>query len=209
MANAGKRFQDLLFAYSQQSDQKEFDRIRDLLWAEYGRECTVFVLDMSGFSLLSKKYGVIHYLSMVRRMQVTVTPIIERHEGSVVKFEADNCFAVFPEPLNAIRAAIEMNGAFELVNRETPQTLDIFVACGIDCGRVLLVGEDDFFGDAVNRASKLGEDLAGAGDIFVSADAMARVPKSAGIDGEALELSISGLTMRAFSVDYHHRHRGS
>jgi class 3 adenylate cyclase len=205
LADPRKRFFELLFSYSKQNDKREFDRIEKVLWAEFGRECTVFVLDMSGFSLLSKKYGVVHYLSMVRRMQVTVQPIVVRHGGTLVKFEADNCFAVFPEPLEAIRAAIEMNGALDVVNRETPEALDIFIACGIDYGRVLMVGDVDFFGDAVNRASKLGEDLASAGDIFVTAEAMKRVPESAALVGEELELSISGLTLRAFSVDYHHR----
>ena len=205
MVDLRKRFSDLLFSYSKQNDKREFDRIENILWSEFGLERTIFVLDMSGFSLLSKKYGVVHYLSMVRRMQVTVQPIIVRHGGTLVKFEADNCFAVFPEPLDAIRAAIEMNGALDVVNRETPEALDIFIACGIDYGRVLMVGDFDFFGDAVNRASKLGEDLASAGDIFVAAEAMKRVPQSAGLAGEELELSISGLTLRAFSVHYHQR----
>jgi adenylate cyclase len=205
LADPRKRFLDLLFSYSKQNDRREFDRIENILWGEFGCERTVFVLDMSGFSLLSKKYGVVHYLSMVRRMQVTVGPIIVRHGGTPVKFEADNCFAVFPEPLDAVRAAIEMNGALDVVNRETPEALDIFIACGIDYGRVLMVGDSDFFGDAVNRASKLGEDLANSGDILVAAEAMKRIPESAGLAGEELELSISGLTLRAFSVDYHHR----
>ncbi len=165
----------------------------------------MFVLDMSGFSLLSRKFGIVHYLSMVRRMQVTVEPVVRRHSGTVVKFEADNCFAVFPEALGAVRAAIELNGAFEIVNRETPETLDIFIACGIDFGRILMIGDEDFYGDAVNRASKLGEDLARSGDILITADAAARLPASAKIEGEEVEFSISGLTMRALSVHYHQR----
>ena len=50
---------------------------------------------MSGFSLLTRRYGIVHYLSMVRRMQEVTRPIVHDHSGSVVKFEADNGFAVF------------------------------------------------------------------------------------------------------------------
>ncbi|MDH3276390.1 MAG: hypothetical protein OEM99_17815, partial [Gammaproteobacteria bacterium] len=34
------------------------------------------------------------------------------------------------------------------------------LSVGIDYGRILLIGDTDFFGDPVNTASKLGEDLA-------------------------------------------------
>ena len=79
---------------------------QNTLFMTRGTERAVLVLDMSGFSLLTRRHGVIHYLSMVRRMQETVRPIVHDHEGSIVKFEADNGFAVFPDPESAIRAAI-------------------------------------------------------------------------------------------------------
>ncbi len=52
---------------------------KNILWAEYGAEYAVFVLDMSGFSLLTRKYGIVHYLSMVRRMQLTTEPIVKTY----------------------------------------------------------------------------------------------------------------------------------
>ncbi len=97
------RFQNLLLDYSHETDLDKRGQIEESLWQEYGTEFAILVLDMSGFSLLTRKYGIVHYLSMVRRMQVTVEPIIDSFEGIVVKFEADNCFAVFPKPLAAIR----------------------------------------------------------------------------------------------------------
>jgi len=196
-----ERFQALLLEYSQQSDPTERRRIEDALWAEFGAEYAVLVLDMSGFSLLSRKYGVVQYLSMVRRMQLTAEPIISSHDGWVVKFEADNCFALFPEPLAAIRAAIALNLAFDAANILTPPELDIRIACGIDWGKILLVGRD-CFGDAVNRASKLGEDLAGPGEILVAQEAMAYVPPEAGIKSRPLALSIAGVPLQAFAIEY-------
>ncbi|RPI25226.1 MAG: adenylate/guanylate cyclase domain-containing protein [Chloroflexota bacterium] len=197
-----RHFQDLLLAYSQQIYPEGRKQVEDTLWKEYGAEHTVFVLDMSGFSLLCRKYGIIHYLSMVRRMQLTAAPVVKSCGGRVVKFEADNCFAVFPDPLSAVRSAIAMQFAFDAANLLTPDELDIRISCGIDCGRILMVGEHDCFGEAVNRACKLGEDIASASEILVTQDAMGLIPPEAGIKYSEVSLSISGITIPACTIDY-------
>ena len=71
-----KKFQDLLLKFSQAEEPHERAKIEKVLWENYGEEQAVFVLDMSGFSRLTRKYGIIHYLSMVRRMQLTTEPIV-------------------------------------------------------------------------------------------------------------------------------------
>ena len=43
---------------------------------------------------------------------------------------------------------------------------------GIDHGELLLVGDSDFFGDPVNTASKLGEDLAVTGETLITERAL-------------------------------------
>ena len=60
--NSAKKFQDLLVNYSQAEDLELRQHIEAQLWDEYGMESAVFVLDMSGFSLLTRKYGIVHYL---------------------------------------------------------------------------------------------------------------------------------------------------
>ena len=197
-----KRFQDLLLQYSQAEEPDIRKKIETTLWEDYGQEQTVFVLDMSGFSRLTRKYGIIHYLSMVRRMQLTTGPIVKSFDGYMIKYEADNCFAVFPAPLNAVNAAIAMQHAFDAANLLTADDLDIRIACGIDYGKILIVGSDDCFGDAVNRASKLGEDVAEAGEILVTQEAMHMIPGEAGIKSRAVSLSISGIIIPAHAVDY-------
>ena len=197
-----KRFQDLLLQYSQADDPDLRKQIETTLWENYGQEQTVFVLDMSGFSRLTRKYGIIHYLSMVRRMQLTTGPIVQSFDGYMIKYEADNCFAVFPSPLQAVNAAIAMQHAFDAANILTADDLDIRIACGIDYGKILVVGSDDCFGDAVNRASKLGEDVAEAGEILVTQEAMQMIPPEAGVKSRAVSLSISGIMIPAHAVDY-------
>ena len=197
-----KKFQELLLNYSQSEQAEERSKIEETLWTDYGAEYAVFVLDMSGFSLLTRKYGIVHYLSMVRRMQLTTEPIVKSYGGSMIKYEADNCFAVFPDPLSAVNAAIAMQHAFDAANLLTSDDLDIYISCGIDYGKVLIVGHEDCFGDPVNRASKMGEDLAAAGEIIITKEAMETIPPDAGIRAHEMNLSVSGITIPAYMIDY-------
>ena len=131
-------------------------------------------------------------------------PIIERFGGQVVKFEADNCFAAFPDVLEAIRSTVSINIAFDAMNLMTTDDLNIYIPTGIDYGRILQVTNDehDYFGAAVNTASKLGEDIATAGEILVTASAMERVPADAGFKCEEEQYEISSISIDARRVLY-------
>lgn len=196
-----KKFHELLLNFSQNKEIEERHRIEVALWHEFGAEVAVFVLDMSGFSLLTRKYGIVHYLSMVRRMQLTTEPIVKAFGGSMIKYEADNCFAVFPDPLSAVHAALAMQRAFRAENLLTSDDLDIHISCGIDYGKILVVGHRDCFGDPVNRASKMGEDVANAGEILITGEAMQMIPPEAGIRARQLSVSISGIVIPAYAIE--------
>ena len=204
MANPSlsEKFQENLLLYSQTESTEERHQIEETLWDDYGAEYAVFVLDMSGFSLLTRKYGIVHYLSMVRRMQLTTEPIVKSYGGFMIKYEADNCFAVFPEPLSAVNAAIAMQHAFGAANLLTSDDLDIHISCGIDFGKILIIGHEDCFGDPVNRASKIGEDLAAAGEILITKEALEMIPAEAGIKTHEMSVSISGITIPAYMIEY-------
>ena len=196
-----KEFEVLLLEYVNTTDPDERGKIDQSLWQKFGHKKAVFVMDMSGFSLLTQKFGIVHYLSMVKRMQITTHPIIEAHGGKVVKFEADNCFAVFDEVQNSIRAAVALNAAFNAINTHTDEAFDIRISIGIDYGDVLLIGGPDYFGDAVNRACKLGEDVAGPGEIFINQVAFEQMPAEAGFHGKVLDISISGIHVNAVQLE--------
>jgi adenylate cyclase len=196
------KFQELLLNFSQTEEKDQRHKIEESLWSEYGAEYAVFVLDMSGFSLLTRKHGIVHYLSMVRRMQLTTEPIVKSYGGIMIKYEADNCFAVFPDSLAAVNAAIAMQHAFTAENLLTSDDLDIHISCGIDYGKILIIGHEDCFGEPVNRASKIGEDLAAAGEIFVTKEAMDKIPLEAGIKTREMNVSISGILIPAYAIEY-------
>jgi len=197
-----KKFQELLLRYSQEISDEGRMVIETELWQDYGTEKVVFVLDMSGFSLLTRKYGIIHYLSMVRRMQLTAEPIIKTYGGSMIKFEADNCFAIFPDTLSAVHAAISLQLAFDASNLLTSDEFDVHIACGIDQGKILIIGNEDCFGDAVNRACKLGEDIAAAGEILVTQDAINTITTELDFKLREINISVSGITIPAYAIGY-------
>ena len=201
-AKPAKKFQDLLLSFTQTEELSERKKVEETLWNDYGAEFAVFVLDMSGFSMLTRKYGIVHYLSMVRRMQLTTEPIVKSYGGRMLKYEADNCFAVFPEPLAAVNAAIAMQHSFKASNLLTSDDLDIHISCGIDYGKLLIIGHEDCFGDPVNRASKMGEDVAAAGEILITKEAMDMIPTAAGIVAREISISISGVNIPAYVIDY-------
>jgi adenylate cyclase len=196
-----KRFEELLLLYGQENEKAKRQKIEATLWREFGRVKAVFVMDMAGFSLLSYRHGIVHYLSMVRRMQLTTEPIVEKYRGQVIKFEADNCFAMFDDPLSAVRAAIALNSAFFAMNVLTEDESDIRVSIGIDYGDVLLIGGPDYFGHSVNCASKIGEDIGAPGEILVTATAFRQIPATAGIQGRKLEIVIAGLPVEVYSIE--------
>ena len=197
-----KRFEELLLQYAHDDNSANRQQIESALWKDFGVVKTVLVMDLSGFSLLTQKYGVVHYLSMVRRMQIIAQPIIEEAGGEVVKFEADNCFAMFDTPHAAVQAAIALNQSFAEINFYTQEQFDIRVATGIDHGDVLLIGGPDYFGDIVNTASKLGEDEARPGEILITERAFAQLPADAQFSADHVQLDISGVTIPAASIRY-------
>ncbi len=159
---------------------------------------TIFVLDMSGFSRTVQRYGLIHYLAMIHKMQRVTRPIVERNKGVVVKYEADNCFAVFPNPDLAVSAALEIQHDLEVANLLTDDESDVHVAIGIGHGPVLLFC-DDLFGNEMNLASKLGEDTAERGEILLT-EAAKRACTSKRYAFQHLPLSVSGVHMRAYKL---------
>ena len=140
----------------------------------FERERAILVLDMCGFSRLTLRHGIIHYLALIRRMQRVVLPLVLEGQGHLVKTEADNVFATFASVPKALRSARRIQEALTLANQVLPADWDVHVGIGIGYGKLLMIGDNDVFGSEMNLASKLGEDLAEAGDVLLTAAAFAR-----------------------------------
>jgi class 3 adenylate cyclase len=166
------------------------------IWRRFGRTRAVLVLDMCGFSRLTMRYGITHFLAMIRRLQTIVQPVIAAGGGHVVKTEADNVFATFEDVPEALAAARAIQRSLDAANTFLPEDWDLHAAIGIGYGPMLVVGDDDLFGSEMNIASKLGEDVAGRGEILLSSAARERVEAES--DAAEIPVQLSGLTIKAF-----------
>ncbi len=137
------------------------------VWQALGTDAAILVTDLSGFTKQTKKHGILHFLHVFRRCEQACLPIIEAHGGQLMKQEADDLITIFDGPLPALRAAIEMQEATVALNQTLAQQDDhVRMSMGIECGPLLRL-QDDAFGDAVNVAFKLGEDIADPGEVLI------------------------------------------
>lgn len=166
------RFDQLIADFSDIADADEQEAARGRIWNEFGVEGAVFISDMASFSSTSRKVGVCHFLKLIHRARQLIAPLIADNNGRLLKCDADNCYAFFENTDDAIRASFDINSALFTSNAEYRMEEQIYLSVGIDYGRVLLIDDIDFFGDPVNTASKLGEDLAVKAETLVTKRAL-------------------------------------
>jgi len=166
------------------------------IWRRFGHTRAVLVLDMCGFSRLTMRYGITHFLAMIRRLQTLVRPVIAEGGGRLVKTEADNVFATFDDVPPALATARAIQRSLDAANTYLPEDWDLHAGIGIGYGPILLIGDEDLFGSEMNVASKLGEDVAARGEILLSSAARERVASE--FDATEIAVELSGLTLRAY-----------
>ncbi len=167
-------FDAMIADYAEAIDADKAESIRAGIWERFGVDGTVFISDMASFSSTSRKLGVCHFLKLIHRTRKLVAPVVERNRGILLKCDADNCYAFFKEPEDAIRASFDVSAALYELNDSFGLSEQVYLSIGIDYGRILLIDDIDFFGDPVNTASKLGEDLAVRAETLVTERAIAR-----------------------------------
>src|ERR1044071_1554849 len=152
------------------------DKIEKQIRDAFERRVAILALDMIGFSRLTVEYGIIHYLAMIHQMAEGATPAVKGNGGTVIKQEADNLFAIFNTPGQALEASLDIFRAFDAINSVVPTERDIFGSVGIGYGETLIVGGEDMFGSEMNLACKLGEDLAEKNEILLTPAAFMALP---------------------------------
>ena len=153
------------------------------IWDLFGETWAIMFTDLAGFSRQVAKFGILHFLQTIHESERLLFPVVEAHDGLVLKSEGDSFLAIFRNPKKALQAAQSMHDLLDEWNTERPLEDLILLCVGLGHGHVLRVGDRDVFGAEVNAASKLGEDEARAGEILAT-DAFVQ---AAGIDASSLE----------------------
>ena len=89
---------------------------------------------------------------------------VEKYRGRVVKMRGDGLHATFADPLDALRASLELQHA--LTDPEATAGLALNVRCGLHAG-VDERRDNDFYGTAVNRAARI-TSVAHGGQVLLS-----------------------------------------
>jgi adenylate cyclase len=172
-------------------EQQIFDRYMD--------HCAVMVLDSSGFTRLTQSHGIIHFLSLVVSMRDLVEPLCDKHGAIAHWAEADNVYAIFKTAGDGLRCAMEIQTVVMASNVPRPETSRLPVCIGLGTGRMLRIGGENVYGDEMNLASKLGEDIADPDEILITPTVLAEVGDDApGV--ERLEQRISGVDIEYYRV---------
>ena len=138
----------------------------EAVWAARGRVGAVLVTDLSGFTKQTKRHGILHFLHVFRRCELICMPILAEHGGTLMKQEADDLIGFFEEPVSALRAAIAIQEATRILNAGLDEDDRVYVCIGLESGPLIRL-DDDAYGDPVNVAFKLGEDVAERGEVLI------------------------------------------
>ncbi|HPE37313.1 MAG TPA: adenylate/guanylate cyclase domain-containing protein [Spirochaetales bacterium] len=151
-----------------EADDEARERIDKRIWDLFGEEWAIVFTDLSGFSRNVEAFGIIHFLQTIYESERILVPVIDEHDGILLKMEGDSMLIIFRNPQKALRAAARMQAACVEYNRDRTDEEKVLLCVGVGYGKVLRIGDADVYGREVNSASKLGEDTAGSGDILVT-----------------------------------------
>lgn len=148
------------------ANKKEIDQ---RIWDLFGEEWCVMMTDLAGFSRRVAEYGIIHFLQTIYESERLLLPVIEQHEGFLLKTDGDSLLVIFRKPQKALQCAIVMQQVLVPYNEAKVEQEKIHLSVGLGFGKILRVGNTEVFGAEVNAACKLGEDAANQGETLVTA----------------------------------------
>eukprot|EP00933_Yihiella_yeosuensis_P039498 TRINITY_DN33550_c0_g2_i1.p1 TRINITY_DN33550_c0_g2~~TRINITY_DN33550_c0_g2_i1.p1 ORF type:complete len:536 (+),score=105.20 TRINITY_DN33550_c0_g2_i1:92-1699(+) len=145
----------------------------DWLVRSYPDEMAVLVSDLSGFTSTTRKHGIVHFASIIARKRQICLPIFHLRGAVHTSFEADNLIALFPNVIDAVKAAVEMREAIATYNASLDDARQLFKiklnGVGVDCGCGTMIDDShNILGPAFTGAYHIGEDLCEDGAVLVS-----------------------------------------
>ena len=143
-------------------------RIDQRIWDLFGEDWCVMFTDLAGFSRRVEEFGIIHFLQIIHESERLLIPVIEDHEGILLKLLGDSFLVIFRNPHKALKCALGLQQLLAKYNLDRLPQEQVLLCVGLGYGRVLRIGDSDVFGAEVNAASKLGEDMAKGGEILVT-----------------------------------------
>jgi class 3 adenylate cyclase len=178
----------------------ERSRFEADVWGKFGCRCAMLVLDSSGFTRNTQEYGILSYLACIVRLRDMMDPILTRFDCISWRVATDNVFAEFETANGALAAALEIQRSVSAANIQVQDSGKFGVCIGIGFGDVLRSRSEGVFGNEMNLASKLGEDLAGNGEILLTESAYQEISEEYRRDIIARRTNISGVELSYYII---------
>ncbi len=129
----------------------------------------IMFTDLKGSTALYERIGDPKAYALVREHFAILGKAVREHDGAIVKTIGDAIMAVYVNPANGLRCAIQIQEDIERFNRDSGRE-PVIIKLGLHCGRcisVTLNNRLDYYGTAANKAARLEAQSTG-GDIVLS-----------------------------------------
>lgn len=130
------------------------------------RLAAIMYTDIAGFSRMMEE-NESGTLETLRRHNRLINDSVTKHGGRVIKSAGDVFLSEFPNTVEAVRSAVEIQNAIAQHNTADP-VMPIYLRVGIHLGDIYFF-ENDALGEGVRIANRL-QNLAGPGRICISKD---------------------------------------
>jgi adenylate cyclase len=130
------------------------------------RLAAILAADVVGYSRLMEQDEAGTLAALKERRKGILEPLVEQHQGRIVKVMGDGVLVEFASAVNAVGCAVELQKRMAAANAEVLEERQILLRIGINLGDVI-VEHGDLYGDGVNVATRL-EGLAEPGGIYLS-----------------------------------------
>lgn len=181
-------------------EESERSRFEADIWKKLGCRCAMLVLDSSGFTRNTQESGILSYLACIVRLRDMMGPILTRFDCISWRAATDNIFAEFETADGALSAALEIQRLVNAANIQVQNSEKFGVCIGIGFGDVLRSRSEGVFGSEMNLASKLGEDLAGNGEILLTESAYQEISEDHGKNIKGRRTAVSGVELSYYII---------
>jgi class 3 adenylate cyclase len=155
---------------------------------------TILFSDIESSTAMTERLGDERWLEVLRDHNTVFRTRLAEHGGYEVKNQGDGFMLVFPDPLEALRCAIEVQRDFDARAAEQPEEA-LRVRMGLHTGGAI-AEEGDFFGRNVILAARISAQAHG-GEILVSQDLREHADGETGLDfDDGRELELKGMAGR-------------
>ena len=129
----------------------------------------IMFTDLKGSTALYERIGDPKAYALVREHFAILGKAVRAHDGAIVKTIGDAIMAVYVNPADGLRCALQIQDDIAQFNRDSGKE-PITIKLGLHCGRcisVTLNNRLDYYGSAANKAARLEAQSTG-GDIVLS-----------------------------------------